>query len=161
MQLDDLDLALLRLLVEEPRAGMREYARVLGVARGTVQSRVSRLERGGVIGGYAPNVQPAGLGFTVLAFVHLQLAQGKLDAVVAGLRLIPELLEVHSTTGEGDLLCRMVARDNAHLEEIVQSLLLMPGVVRTRTEISLKQRVSYRVLPLVQRAGELDRNARS
>jgi DNA-binding Lrp family transcriptional regulator len=150
MQLDQLDLELLNLLLEEPQAGMREYARVLGVARGTVQARLARLEREGVITGHAPGISPAGLGFTVLAFVHLYLAQGQLDNVVSRLTALPEVLEAHTTTGEGDLLCRVAATSNLHLEATVQTLLALPGVTRTKTEISLNQRVSYRVLPLVQ-----------
>ena len=150
MQLDQLDLELLNLLLEEPQAGMREYARVLGVARGTVQARLARMEREGVIAGHAPAINPAGLGFTVLAFIHLYLAQGQLDHVVARLTALPEVLEAHSTTGEGDLLCRVAARSNLHLEEIVQTLIALPGVTRTKTEISLNQRVSYRILPLVK-----------
>lgn len=154
MHFDDLDLSLLRMLIEEPRAGHREYARVLGVARGTVQSRIARLERSGAITGYAAQISPAALGFTVEAFVHLHLAQGKLDHVTAGLADIPEVLTAHSTTGEGDMLCRVVARGNAHLEQIVQRLLALPGVVRTRTEIALKERIAYRVLPLLQQLRE-------
>ncbi|MGH3249000.1 MAG: Lrp/AsnC family transcriptional regulator [Trebonia sp.] len=150
MHLDQLDLDLLNLLLEEPQAGMREYARVLGVARGTVQARVARLEREGVIAGHGPAISPARLGFTVLAFVHLYLAQGQLDNVVSRLGDLPEVLEAHTTTGEGDMLCRVAARNNPHLEEIVQTLLALPGVTRTKTEISLNQRVSYRVQPLVQ-----------
>ena len=150
MHLDQLDLELLNLLLEEPQAGMREYARVLGVARGTVQARLGRLEREGIITGHAPAISPAGLGFTVLAFVHLYLAQGQLDNVVSRLSVLPEVLEAHTTTGEGDLLCRVAARSNLQLEEIVQTLLALPGVTRTRTEISLNQRVGYRILPLVQ-----------
>ncbi|MGH3290232.1 MAG: Lrp/AsnC family transcriptional regulator, partial [Trebonia sp.] len=117
MQLDQLDLELLNLLLEEPQAGMREYARVLGIARGTVQARLARLEREGVIAGHAPAISPAGLGFTVLAFVHLYLAQGQLDNVVSRLTALPEVLEAHTTTGEGDLLCRVAAASNLHLEE--------------------------------------------
>ena len=60
MHLDQLDLDLLNLLLEEPQAGMREYARVLGVARGTVQARLARLEREGIIAGHAPTISPAG-----------------------------------------------------------------------------------------------------
>jgi DNA-binding Lrp family transcriptional regulator len=150
VHLDQLDLDLLNLLLEEPQAGMREYARVLGVARGTVQARLARLEREGVITGHAPAISPAGLGFTVLAFIHLFLAQGQLDNVAATLSRLPEVLEAHTTTGEGDLLCRVAARSNLHLEEVVQTLLALPGVTRTRTEISLNQRVGYRILPLVQ-----------
>jgi DNA-binding Lrp family transcriptional regulator len=150
VHLDQLDLDLLNLVLEEPQAGMREYARVLGVARGTVQARLARLEREGVITGHAPAISPAGLGFTVLAFIHLFLAQGQLDNVAATLSRLPEVLEAHTTTGEGDLLCRVAARSNLHLEEVVQTLLALPGVTRTRTEISLNQRVGYRILPLVQ-----------
>ncbi len=131
---------------------MREYARVLNVARGTVQSRIGRMEREGVVAGYGAEIDPAALGYRVLAFVHLHLAQGKLDSVVSQLTAIPELLEAHSTTGEGDVLCRVVAYDNGHLEELVQLLLALPGVVRTRTEIALKRRVANRILPLVQQS---------
>ena len=158
VHLDQLDLDLLNLLLEEPQAGMREYARVLGVARGTVQARLARLEREGVIAGHAPAISLAGLGFTVLAFVHLYLAQGQLDNVVSRLSGLPEVLEAHTTTGEGDLLCRVAARSNLHLEEIVQTLLALPGVTRTRTEISLNQRVGYRVLPLVRAAATSSRD---
>jgi DNA-binding Lrp family transcriptional regulator len=154
MQLDALDVALLRLLVEEPRAGAREYARVLGVARGTVQSRIARLERTGVVTSYAARIEPAALGFPVAAFVRLHLAQGKLDDVSERLQRIPELLEAHSTTGDGDMLCRVVARDHQHLEAVVQQLLSVPGVVRTWTEIAMHNRVPYRVLPLLQRRAQ-------
>jgi DNA-binding Lrp family transcriptional regulator len=150
VQLDVTDLALMKLLIEEPRAGMREYARVLGIARGTVQARLARLERSGAIPSYAPQLSPAALGFQVLAFIHLQLAQGHLDEVVTRLHGVAEVIEAHSTTGEGDLLCRVVAHDNAHLEQVVQVLLALPGVVRSRTEIAMKQRVAHRVLPLLQ-----------
>jgi DNA-binding Lrp family transcriptional regulator len=146
---DALDLSLLRVLLEQPRVGMREYARLLGVARGTVQSRLTRLETAGLITSYAPTVDPGGLGYSVLAFVHLHLAQGNLDSVVAQVTEVPEVLEAHSTTGEGDLLCRVVGKDNAHLEQVVQRLLAVPGVVRTRTEIALNRRIELRTLPLL------------
>lgn len=152
MQLDDVDLALLRLLVEEPRAGSREYARILGLARGTVASRIARLERTGTVTDYAAHVSPAALGYVVEAFMHLHLAQGKLDDVSGSLADIPQVLEAHSTTGDGDLLCRIVSRTNSELEHIVQTILAIPGVVRTRTDISLSQRVPHRMLPLLHQA---------
>jgi DNA-binding Lrp family transcriptional regulator len=147
--LDRLDLALLRLLVKQPRVGMREYARLLGIARGTVQARIQGLENSGVVTGYAASINTKALGFSVLAFVHLHLAQGSLDAVTAELTGVPEVLEAHSITGEGDLLCRVAARDHGHLEHVVQAIIGVPGVVRTRTEIALNERVPPRVLPLL------------
>ncbi|MCW2622006.1 MAG: transcription regulator AsnC [Frankiales bacterium] len=157
--LDQLDLSLLRLMLEEPRTGGREYARLLGVARGTVQARIARLERDGVITGYAPTLSPRALGFPVLAFVHLHVAQGKLDAVVAGLARVPEVLEAHSITGEGDLICQIAARDHEHFEQVIQAMVGVPGVVRTRSEIALKERIAQRVLPLLSPPPGSDRPA--
>jgi len=155
MQIDELDRAVLRLLIEEPRAGTREHARLLGVARGTVQARIARLERAGVITSYAAHVSPAALGFPLEAFIHLHLAQGKLDEVSRQLTGIPELLQAHSTTGEGDLLCWVATRDNTHLEQVIQRLLALPGVIRTRTDVGLSQRVPYRVQPLLVQGAKL------
>jgi DNA-binding Lrp family transcriptional regulator len=121
--LDHPDIELLRLLVEEPRVGGREYARVLGVARGTVQSRIGRLEPAHVIQAYAASVYPGALGFSVQAFVHMQLAQGKLDEVTTRLTSIPEVLEAHSTTGEwGERIAAAPGRtpDPAELKEWVR-----------------------------------------
>ncbi|MFC9806097.1 Lrp/AsnC family transcriptional regulator [Streptomyces griseoaurantiacus] len=153
MPVDQLDTRILRLLLEQPRTSVREYARVLGIARGTLQARLDRLERDGVITGTAPSLSPAALGHPVLAFVHVEVTQGRLDEVGDALAEVPEIVEAFSTTGGGDLLTRVVARDNAHLEDLVQTLISIPGVVRTRTEVALRERVRYRLLPLVAAVG--------
>ncbi len=149
MQLDALDIALLRMLINQPRAGMREYARVLGVARGTVQTRLARLERRGIIRDLAPEVSPAALGFRVSAYVHLHVAQGHLDGVTEALARLPEVTEAHTITGEGDFICRIATRDTEHLERVIQLLLSIPGIVRTRSEVVLSERVPRRVGPLL------------
>ncbi|MFI0773962.1 Lrp/AsnC family transcriptional regulator [Streptomyces sp. NPDC021212] len=151
---DALDAKILRLLLEQPRTSVREYARLLGVARGTVQARLDRLEREGVITGYGPSLSPAALGHPVLAFVHIEVTQGHLDDVGDALATVPEIIEVFSTTGAGDLLTRAVARDNEHLEDVVQRVIRLPGVVRTRTEMVLRERVRHRMLPLVDAVGQ-------
>ncbi|MEV3928997.1 MULTISPECIES: Lrp/AsnC family transcriptional regulator [unclassified Streptomyces] len=153
MAVDTLDTRILRLLIEQPRTSVREYARLLGVARGTLQARLDRLERDGVITGTGPALSPAALGHPVLAFVHLEVTQGHLDEVGDALAAVPEIIEAFSTTGGGDLLTRVVARDNGHLEDVIQQLIQLPGVVRTRTEVALRERVAYRVLPLVEAVG--------
>ncbi|MEU8518975.1 Lrp/AsnC family transcriptional regulator [Streptomyces sp. NPDC048577] len=161
MAVDELDTRILRLLLERPRTSVREYARILGVARGTVQARVDRLERDGVITGTGPFLSPAALGHPVLAFVHIEVTQGHLDEVGDALAAVPEIVEAFSITGGGDLLTRVVARDNGHLEDVIQHLIRLPGVVRTRTEMALRERVPYRLLPLVESVGRASaRNAR-
>ncbi|MCW8218493.1 Lrp/AsnC family transcriptional regulator [Streptomyces griseolus] len=153
MAVDVLDTRILRLLIEQPRTSVREYARILGVARGTLQARLDRLERDGVITGTGPSLSPAALGHPVLAFVHLEVTQGHLDEVGDALAALPQIIEVFSTTGGGDLLTRVVARDNGHLEDVIQQLIQLPGVVRTRTDVALRERVPHRVLPLVEAIG--------
>ena len=147
--LDATDLAILRLLTEAPRAGAREFARRLGIARGTVQARLDRLQRDGVVVNFVPQISPAAMGFGGLAFVHVHLAQGRLDETSRLLADIPEILEMNSIAGEGDLLCRVVARDNADLETVLQRMIGTPGVVRTRAEIVLSRRIQPRIRPLI------------
>lgn len=153
MAVDALDARILRLLLDQPRTSVREYARILGVARGTLQARLDRMERDGVISAAGPRVSAAALGHPVLAFARIEVTQGRLDGVADALAAVPEIIEVFSVTGGGDLLARVVARDNAHLEDIIQRLTRMPGVVRTRTEIALRERVPHRMLPLVDAVG--------
>jgi DNA-binding Lrp family transcriptional regulator len=147
MAVDELDTRILRLLLDRPRTSVREYARILGVARGTLQARLDRLEREGVITGTGPSLSPAALGHPVLAFVHIEVTQGHLDDVGDALAAVPEI------AGGGDLLTRVVARDNAHLEDVIQALISLPGVVRTRTEVALRERVPHRLSPLVESIG--------
>lgn len=89
----------------------------------------------------------------MLAFVRIEATQGSLDEVGEALATVPEIIEAFSVTGGGDLLTRVVARDNGHLEDVIQRLIQLPGVVRTRTEIALRERVAHRVLPLVEAIG--------
>ena len=148
--IDGLDAALIELLAAEPRVGVLEASRRLGVARGTVQARLDRLQDRGVITGYGPDVDPAVLGYEVTAFITLEIRQvGGHDPVAGRLATIPEVLEVHTITGPGDMLCRVVARTNADLQRVLDAIVSTEGVVRSATVISLATQVPYRILHLV------------
>ena len=67
-------------------------------------------------------------------------------------RRYPEVLEVHTITGAGDMLCRVVARSNADLQRVIDAIVSAEGVVRSATLISLAAQVPYRILPLVRAA---------
>src|SRR5690348_448408 len=150
---DALDAALIELLAAEPRVGVLEASKRLRVARGTVQARLERLQERGVITGYGPEVDPAALGYEVTAFVTLEIRQaGGHDPVAERLTAIPEVLEVHTITGAGDMLCRVVARTNADLQRVIDAIVGAEGVVRASTVIALATPVPYRVLPLVRTA---------
>src|SRR3954451_25204778 len=121
--IDRLDADIVELLTVHPRIGLVEVARRLGVARGTVQSRLAKLAERGAIASFGPQVDPAHIGYPVLAFVFLEIAQGRLAEAVETLADIPEVLDAYGTTGPRDLLCRVVARDNEHLQEIINAIL--------------------------------------
>ena len=126
--IDRLDAALIELLAAEPRVGVLEASRRLRVARGTVQARLDRMRERGVITGYGPEVDPAALGYEVTAFITLEIRQaGGHDPVAERLAAIPEVLEVHTITGVGDMLCRVVARSNADLQRVLDCHRLRRG----------------------------------
>src|SRR5436189_4882645 len=119
MTIDGLDAHLIETLRDNPRVGLLEVARRLGVARGTVQARLAKLEARGVITGHGPEVDPAAMGYPISAFMLVELAQGQLAEAVAVMDAIPELLEADAISGPQDLICRVVAHDTEHLQEIV------------------------------------------
>jgi DNA-binding Lrp family transcriptional regulator len=153
--IDDLDRRLIGLLMAEPRIGVLEASRRLGVARGTVQARLDRMQARGVITGYGPDIEPAAIGYQVMAFITLEIRQaGGHDPVAERLAAIAEVLEAHTITGAGDMLCRVVARSNADLQRVIDSIVGLDGVVRTSTVIVLDSPLPHRVLPLVRAAAE-------
>ena len=153
--IDALDARLVLLLAAEPRIGVLEASRRLGIARGTAQARLDRLQSGGVITGFGPDVDPAALGYGVMGFATLEIRQkGGHDAVAEHLAGIPEVLEAYTITGAADLMCRIVARSNADLQRVIDRIVAYDGIVRTSTVIALATQIPYRVLPLVAQASD-------
>jgi DNA-binding Lrp family transcriptional regulator len=151
-EIDALDARLLETMRNHPRVGLTELARLLGVARGTVQARLGRLVDRDVIADFGPTVRPAGLGHPVLAFLSLQIAQGLVTDAVRHLEKLPEVLEVHGTSGSSDLLCRVAARSTDHLQEIIATVLTSPAVQRTDTSVVLSTQIPFRIEPLIRAA---------
>ena len=156
--MDDLDRRLLDLFAADPRIGVLQASRELGVARGTVQARLDKLSVSGVITGWGPDLSPAAMGYPVTAFLTLEIRQdertgGGHDTVGAHLAAIPEVLEAHTITGAGDLMARVVARSNTDLQRVIDAVLALPAIVRSSTVIALATQVPYRVLPLASVTG--------
>lgn len=148
--MDALDLSILEQLSTAPKAGVREYARRLGVSRATVQSRLTKLSERGIITSYSPNINPLEMGFPLTADIHCTIAQTELEEVINGLADIPFVIRADSLAGSEDISCRVVARDHAHLEQVSVMILNLPGVQRIRTDIVLRRRIPHRVLPLIK-----------
>jgi DNA-binding Lrp family transcriptional regulator len=149
---DQLDARLIGLLHDEPRIGLMEVARRLQVARGTVQARLAKLTERGVIRGFGPELDPHRMGYPLMAFVFLQITQGRLGDAVGVLDAVPEVLEATATSGPSDLLCRVVARDTEHLQDIVNRILSNPAIRRSTSYIALSEQIPYRTGPLLEAA---------
>lgn len=135
----------------EPRLGVLEASRRLGLARGTVSSRLDKLAARGVIRGWGPELDPAALGYPVTAFLTLEIRQGVgHDTVAEHLAAIPEVLEAFTITGAGDMWCRVVAAGNADLQRVIDEVLALAGIERSTTVIALAEQIGYRVAPLAQ-----------
>jgi len=154
--LDALDVALLAALREHPRAGALELSRITGVARATVSARLQRLEDGGVITGYGPDVDVSAAGFGVQAFVTLEIAQCAIEDVQRDLEAIPGLLEAHATTGSGDVLCRVAASSHEALQQVLVDLDRSSTVVRSTSIVALSELVPWRTRPLLESAAVPD-----
>lgn len=128
---------------------MLQIAREIGVARNTAQAHLDRLTREGVITGFGPEVDLRRLGYGVSAFVTLEIAQGRGPAVDRHLADIPEVVEAYMTTGSSDLLCRVVARDNDHLGQLISRIVDLPGITRTTTSLILATRIAPRTREVV------------
>ncbi|BBE23482.1 AsnC family transcriptional regulator [Arthrobacter sp. MN05-02] len=153
-KLDNLDLRLLLELVRDPRAQVSELSELLGVARNTAQSRIRRLLRAETLRRSGRELDLEALGYDVVAFVTLEVSHRELDAVIAGLRTLNQVLEVHEISGRGDVWCRVAATDTHNLQAALRSVLRIKGVIRTETVLALHEHIPYRTEPLLERLAQ-------
>ncbi len=139
--LDDTDLRLLRLLSLDCRSSQRQLASQLGISAPTVGERMSRLERAGVIRGYAIQVDWQVLGSGVLVYLSVTAAAGwDLAEVMRSLWAITEVEEVSVVTGRLDMLVRLRVRDHVHLRALlINQVWQIGGVQSTETMTSMAE----------------------
>lgn len=152
LRIDRLDGELISLLEADARQSIGDLAERLGVSRNTVQSRLRRLGEAGMLRGFSPRLNLVEVGINVEAFAALALDQGKLDDVIKLLAEIPEVMEVHATSGREDLLVRLGAVSHAELQELIQRIVALPGVGHSNTTLALTTPLAYRVGPLIAKA---------
>ncbi len=148
--IDPLDARILLALDDDPEATTLALARSLGVARNTVHARLRRLSDGGALRSFSRRIDPAAMGHDLVAFVSIAISQSSGGSAVAGLRSVPEVVEIHAMTGEYDFLVKVVARDTPDLLRITNTMLTIEGVVRTNTAISLVEAMPLRLRPLLE-----------
>jgi Lrp/AsnC family leucine-responsive transcriptional regulator len=159
VRLDDVDVALLRLLAEDARASQRSLARELGMSPPAIGDRLARLERTGVIRGYSVVIDWAAAGFPVVIYLAITASQGHdLGPVMAEVSRLPEVENLTVVTGDLDLLVRLRVRDYAHLRALLlEKVWQISGVQRTETYLSIAEGPPKNfVAELVASAGTTD-----
>lgn len=138
MELDETDRAILRILQADARTPFSEVARRIDMSSATVHDRVGRMEDAGVIEGYHAEIDPKAVGYGVSALVGLRVEQGREEDALERLRDIEGVREIHLTTGEWDVILRVVAEDTDRLRELMfERIAEMDGFSRSQTMIIL------------------------
>jgi DNA-binding Lrp family transcriptional regulator len=137
MRITATDEQLLSILREDARASTTEIARRLGLSRTTVQSRIQRLERDGVIQGYTVRVAEEAERDRVRAHILITVTPKQTPAVVRALHALPEVRSLHSVSGQHDLVAIAVATGVQDIDRLTDRIGALGGVERTTTSIIL------------------------
>ncbi|MFT4264540.1 MAG: Lrp/AsnC family transcriptional regulator [Nocardioides sp.] len=150
-EIDALDARILLALDDEPDAALLALAKRLGVSRNTIHARLRRMEEAGLFLGFSQRVSLPTLGHPLTAFISLRIDQSLGTSAEGALGDIPEVIEVHATTGDADLLVTVAARGADDLFRITNAVVRIPGVERSSTAVSLSQPLPRRTRPLIER----------
>ncbi len=135
--MDDLDHQLLAQLRTDARASVASLAKKLGVARGTVQNRMARLEADGTIMGYTVRLKPDIQDQQIRALMTIAVEGNQVDAVVKALRGEPNVAAIHSTNGRWDLVAELHTDSLASFDRLLAKISRMPGVSSSETSLLL------------------------
>jgi DNA-binding Lrp family transcriptional regulator len=139
VDLDGVDRTLLRLLQENARTTNARMAELAGIAPSTCVARIRSLVERGVITGFAASIDPVavGLGLEALISVNIRAgARARIAEFSAGIRRLPEVVQVFFLGGSEDFVIHLAARDSAHVRDfVVEHLSADPTVASTRTSL--------------------------
>ena len=135
--MDSLDRRLIALLRENARTTTAALAQSLGVARGTVQNRMARLERDGTIVGYSVRLRPQVEEHRIRALMTVAVEGNRTDAVIAALKGDPAVGALHSTNGRWDIVAELRADSLAAFDEALGRIRQLEGIASTETSLLL------------------------
>jgi DNA-binding Lrp family transcriptional regulator len=118
--IDNVDLRLLRLLVDDSKVSLKKMAREVGLSITGVDKRIERLEKSGTIKQYSVIVDPKKLGYGVAAFVRVEVSPSGMDDLVRALRNKHEVCEMHKVTGERMLMVKIRVRDHDSVNKFIE-----------------------------------------
>lgn len=141
LQIDKTDLQILEILMQDAKRPYTEVAKKVFVSGGTVHVRMNKMEEAGIVEKTTLKVNYGKLGYDITAFLGIFLEKSALyDRVLAKLKSIPEITNIHYTTGNYSMFCKIHCRDTNHLKEVLHDKIQqVDGIERTETMISLEE----------------------
>jgi Lrp/AsnC family transcriptional regulator for asnA, asnC and gidA len=145
--LDKLDRSILQMLLRNANMAYTDIARELKVSGGTIHVRMKKMEEAGIVQGSRLIVDPGRLGFDVLAYLGIFLEKGSAyNKALEEMKKIPEIIELHYTTGMYNMFVKILCRDTRHLREVLNDKIqVIDGVERTETFISLESGIDREI----------------
>lgn len=138
--MDEIDKNLLAALTQDSSTPTAALARQLGLARSTVQARIERLERSGVIAGYTIRRGTGATPARIRATVLISVEPRSTAAVLGRLKPLPEVESCHTSTGRVDLILTVAADDPAKLDTLLDRIGGIPGILATESLIQLTEK---------------------
>ena len=135
--IDEIDKKILKKLLTDSRFSYRQIARELKLSVGTVLKRIKRLEKGGIIKYYTTILNHEKLGFDLIAITHITFSKGKLIETEKKIAKIKNVCAVYDVTGNTDAIIISKFKNRKELGEFTKTLLSMPYVERTNTNVVL------------------------
>ncbi|RAK67896.1 AsnC family transcriptional regulator [Phenylobacterium kunshanense] len=135
--MDDLDQRLIALLRADSRTPAATLAKALKVSRGTVQNRIERLLRTGVVQGFTIKTRPDVDAGRVRAVMTIAIEGERSGAVVKALKGFPEVAAVHTTNGRWDLVAELDVESLGAFSLALDRIRQIEGIASTETSILL------------------------
>ncbi len=146
---DARNVALIRLLQDDPRAGISDLARRIGMSAPSVKERLIRLEEAGVIRGYTLDLDPGALGWPITAYVRVRPMAGQLPKIAELAASMPQVAECHRITGDDCFILKVYLESLVSLDRVLDRFLAFG---QTTTSIVQSTPVPLRAPPLPKSA---------
>ena len=146
--IDGIDKIILKALVKNARISIMEISKLVGISGAAVHQRLKKLENSDLIKGSQIKINTKILGYKTMAFIGIYLDKAIINnpEAVKNLKLIPEVIECHYTTGDWSIFIKILCKDNQHLMNILNNKIqAIDGVSRTETYISLEQQIDRQI----------------
>lgn len=146
-EIDNLDMDILKHLMQDGTKAYSEIAKDLIVSGGTIHVRMKKMQEMGIIDGTHLTINPQKVGYDICAFLGIFLEKGiQYKDAVAQLSKIKEVVELHYTTGAYSMFAKIICRDTNHLRHVLnEEIQAVEGIQRTETLISLEESIKRQI----------------